>query len=507
MALASVLRQDAAQLRVELDAAVASRDAERGHAETFRRIAESHEASLAEVTATAEALRETTARERQELRATIDNLREKERNEAGENARLEERLAEARAELATAREARDAADARRDDLIRARDDGARQRDAATAESERAQQAAASARDAYERELGLHAAHVQALNASVAACRAAVAECEGLRGAAPAAAAPAARGMRADEEVAKRCAALERQNELLHAQVSLAAQTVERLQRRRADGAAADDAAPAPDADARLAELREVVVFVRREKELAEAKLAVEARGRRRDAARAASAEEACAAARAERDALLRARDGAANEGLGGDAEQRRRAAAQQLSLLRESNATLRAEASGQRAAADGLRNELRRLRAAVADPRDRQLSDLRARAEGAEKARQAAERDAAAWRRRVDALVAGGATRVDADEHRRVEEALRKAEDQCGDLRTRASQAAADARDEKNRCKALDAAWARDAARSAQRFLRDKRAEALNRRALDEAARAQAASWLLYTSPSPRDRG
>ena len=63
----------------------------------------------------------TTARERQELRATIDNLREKERNEAGENARLEERLAEARAELATAREARDAAEARRDDLVRARE--------------------------------------------------------------------------------------------------------------------------------------------------------------------------------------------------------------------------------------------------------------------------------------------------------------------------------------------------------------------------------------------------
>ena len=487
LALASVLRGDAAQLRVELDAAVAARDTERGHAETFRRIAESHESALTEATATADALRATTARERQELRATVDNLREKERNEAGENARLEERLAEARADLASVKAQRDAAEATRDDLTRARDDATRQRDAASSESERAQQAAASARDAYERELGLHAAHVAALNASVAACRAAVAEAKAARGAAPVALTPAVRGLRADEELPKRCSALERQNELLHAQVSLAAQTVERLQRRRADGATEE--VDTPDADARLSELREVVVFVRREKELAEAKLAVEGRGRVRDAARAVAAEENAAGLRAERDALLRARDGTSNEGLGGDAEQRRRAAAQQLSLLRESNATLRHEASGQRAAADGLRNELRRLRAAVSDPRDRQLADLRAKAEGAEKARQASERDAAAWRRRVDALVAGGATRVDADEHRKVEEALRTAEDACDELRTRAARAVAAAKDETNAAKLLDAGWARDAARAAQRFLRDKRGEALSRRAIDEGAR------------------
>ena len=228
--------------------------------------------------------------------------------------------------------------------------------------------------------------------------------------------------------------------------------------------------------------------------------AVEARGRRRDAARAASAEEACAAARAERDALLRARDGAANEGLGGDAEQRRRAARSSFPYCgsRTRRCARRRRASAPPPTACGTN-------CGGCGPRSRTRATgssrtCGARAEGAEKARQAAERDAAAWRRRVDALVAGGATRVDADEHRRVEEALRKAEDQCGDLRTRASQAAADARDEKNRCKALDAAWARDAARSAQRFLRDKRAEALNRRALDE-ARGGRGCWRTARPP------
>ena len=78
-----------------------------------------------------------------------------------------------------------------------------------------------------------------------------------------------RGQTVRRMAAKRVAALERQNELLHAQVALAAATVERLQRRRGDDAVdgADDAPAESEAEAKLRDLREVVLFVRREKEL------------------------------------------------------------------------------------------------------------------------------------------------------------------------------------------------------------------------------------------------
>ncbi|KAK7254705.1 spindle assembly checkpoint protein [Aureococcus anophagefferens] len=87
--------------------------------------------------------------------------------------------------------------------------------------------AATARDAYERELGLHAAHVAALNAATAACKAAVASATPAlkKAAAATPEAPAPAPAAADDEAAKRLAALERQNELLHAQIAVASSTV------------------------------------------------------------------------------------------------------------------------------------------------------------------------------------------------------------------------------------------------------------------------------------------
>ena len=309
-----------------------------------------------------------------------------------------------------------------------------------------------------------------MNAAVAAGRAAAAECARLRAAAAAApgpqtsslgvegldeAAPAALGpgrdaeasalRRARDDARGRVRTLERQNELLHAQVSLAAATVDRLQGAAARDGGAEDAeneggagGGAPGTrDDEVRDLREVVVFVRREKEVAEAKLAVSVRDGERAAARARSSDEAAAAARAERDALLRERDGHRAQGLGDDAQQRRDAAAQQLSLLRESNATLRAEANGAKAASDSLRGELRRLRERVADPRDRQKAELKAKLDAAERAKESHERDATAWRRRVDALLARGATAVDAEAHRIVEDRARRAEDAADDVKKR----------------------------------------------------------------------
>ncbi|KAH8061996.1 hypothetical protein JL721_8709 [Aureococcus anophagefferens] len=353
--------------------------------------------------------------------------------------------------------------AERDGAAAAATPSPRQRAAA----DRAAQSAATARDAYERELGLPRPTSP----------------RSTRPPPPPAPAPAA----VDDEAAKRLAALERQNELLHAQIAVSVVDRRRLQRRGGALAGGGDAAAGAesDAEARLRELREVVLFVRREKSWPRRSSRCRS-GRGRAEARAQTSDDALATVRVERDALLEQRDA----GPGGLGEHAQNAEREQASLLRESNASLRADAAKHKAAAEALRAQLDKVHASHVEPKHKLVAQLKAQVATKEQERASHERDASAWRKRVDALLSKVTEKIDADEYRAVEEKLRKAEDQLADATEAAAAAKRELGAAKTKIESLDAAHASDAAAAAQRYLRSLRADGLHRRSLTDAAAA-----------------
>ncbi|KAH8055000.1 hypothetical protein JL722_8419 [Aureococcus anophagefferens] len=216
----------------------------------------------------------------------------------------------------------------------------------------------------------------------------------------------------------------------------------------------------------------------------------EARGvERTPPPRAQTSDDALATVRVERDALLEQRD-AGPGGLGEHAQNAERARAEQASLLRESNASLRADAAKHKAAAEALRAQLDKVHASHVEPKHKLVAQLKAQVATKEQERASHERDASAWRKRVDALLSKVTEKIDADEYRAVEEKLRKAEDQLADATEAAAAAKRELAAAKTKIESLDAAHARDAAAAAQRYLRSLRADGLHRRSLTDAAAA-----------------
>lgn len=500
-ALTSVLRADADALRLELELATAARDGERARCDELTTLVKSHEAALAEAQSTAEELREDFEKRLADANSAVD--------EANATA------AESRAALA----ARDAAveehntevqslSAQLQDAVEAANDAIARADAATARRDEAEEAAGKAQalltDASlerERELAVHVAHVAALNASTVACMAAIAERDALQqrlGAfdehdseKAAAESAAVLAVKAELDTAnERVTELEKQRDILTNQFALATATVERLERRGNEETMVSSPSPQgeeTDNDRAVRELRQLVDMLRRDKELAEAKLAVSERGRSRDAARAKAANEALAVARAEREALAKDLEKLHPEGIssaGAHAE----AAAQQLSLLRESNAQLRSTAQRAQERLSTVKREAEEVRAKLGPTND-ELAAAKSRISSVERELAAKEREIAAWRARVDSLVAKSKKKQDENDRQRESE-LEDAHKECENLKLDLERVAESLEEATRLANRRDAAWAKDVAQSSARYLRSLKADMLHRKALENASSA-----------------
>mmetsp|Transcript_11765 Transcript_11765/g.17596 ORF Transcript_11765/g.17596 Transcript_11765/m.17596 type:complete len:1662 (-) Transcript_11765:267-5252(-) len=486
LSLAAVLRADADGLRAELEAVTAALASEQSRCDDLTAVAKSHEVALAEARSVTETLRNRLDSEVKRLEGRCAAADSREQNavqalEAAEAAWSALRLeANSNAETVSALKlVKENAEA---DAAAAR----LARDVASAEAKRAADSVHEARDRYARELQIHAAHVDALNAATACCDAAIREIERERISKNDDQSQIAQVLQAKEvdlkaqveklQVAtRRIGALERQNDLLHSQLALASAQIERL----------DDGLPSntteDDYTLRLQELQEVVDFVRREKELAEARHLVAERGRQREAARATTADEALAAIRVERDNLIKQiRSSEHEKQVGGSAT-----ALSQLSLLRESNAALRAEAADMKAKLEKERSLTTDLRSRLAPSQD-EIAALKAKVQGLEQTIASRDRELEAWQKRVDLLVAQAAKRRD-ELQKEAEAELTSVKE----LHRKASQELEIAHKSKaaleSRLVLVDASWARDVAQAATRGARSARADFLHRQALARA--------------------
>lgn len=393
----------------------------------YKAIAEAHEKSLAELSRASDAWKATQERklevleaERQQLQDDLATARARVKEHVTElhtlRTELDQVEAAHREQLSAAQEQQRAAE------IRA--DGA-QREIATLRDEIAQLQAdvATTQSNYERELQLHAAEVAKASAARKvledeqakrqALAASVSELETRLAAADNEAQRELARLRQDvRDAAEANESLTQQNKLLHAQLERAATQVRRAHEQELMKSVLDKRASADAAmqqhDKEVDDLRSVIAFLRRESDIASSKLDVAQQEVQRYRAQVFSLESTTERLRDEIKALAATASAASTTTSSGDATvsdaAKRFAQLEQLSLLRESNATLR----------DESQKSLAKLRAEEAKVAalDTQLAPLRA-SEAALKSRVAAlEQEVATlneankrWKQRVDQLV------------------------------------------------------------------------------------------------------
>ncbi|OQR97045.1 nuclear mitotic apparatus protein [Achlya hypogyna] len=347
----AALETAAEDAKRELHAALAAKQTAETHAEQYKVISEAHEKSLAALSASSATWKAAQAAALEAAVAERDATKE-------EMAKLQKKMLENMVEENKLRQEMDAWDAAKRVAVQQAEerallaekarDAAQREAAALAEQLTALDAdLARARDDYSRELQKHSAAVVAGNDLRR-------EMDEVRRAAKAEAA-AATGLRdtlatiedrhaeavgrlqaaVDEAVAAK-AALAEQNALLHSQLAVLAQDIG----REHDAAVRAAGETSGDAEKQLRDLRGVVTYLRRELDIAASKLELATQEALRYQTTARALEKTVDKLKAEQEAGLKLQASAL---LTTEDQAKRAAALDTLSLLRESNAMLRAE--------------------------------------------------------------------------------------------------------------------------------------------------------------------
>lgn len=218
-----------------------------------------------------------------------------------------------------------------------------------------------------------------------------------------------------------------QNTLLHSQLEKIAEQIERMQ--GGQGGTRDASIAETDTDEvatlrkTIVELREVVKFVRADKDLVQAQLDAARRVAERERAVASVAKRSLEEARAELKLLQDKVDGSPAGGETEGPQEKLKAAQQQTKLLGESNAHLREEMRKLESSVSALKAELESAKSASI-PSDKQLKVLETEKAGLLAEKESLQREINDWKGRVQSLVSRF-NQVDPAEHASL---LKKAE-------------------------------------------------------------------------------
>lgn len=421
--------EDSATRDLQLDRALKETESLRAqvaaaelHAEQFRKIGVSTEAMLKE-------LRERSAASKGAMEEQINGLQaelEKTRAESGERLasalKSEEEISELQ-EKARELEKKHAEDlSAANEKIRISEElsvqAVKQMEALRQDAEACQQAARSAQSNYERELQLHASaaararesasamesmrvQLAMLNQKISDMTASSIQLEKNVGENKSAHAKEMEQLR-EEKIA-----LQQTNNLLHSQVQALGVQVERLHNSKSGAIATEETAPAEGDEsednalaASLAEMREVVRYMKREREILEAKLSVLETENARHAGTIAALQRSLDEARAELRKSLE------NKGSGRSEDEFNRLMAEvtQLNIVRESNAHLRGENEELSKRNNSLSRELKISQEALSPLKD-ELRRLESMQVSLMAERDSIANDATYWKDRLHQLV------------------------------------------------------------------------------------------------------
>lgn len=500
-----------------------------GHAEQFRRISTTNEAALKELRAkaaeTRAALEEEASKARQERDVAVAELAEHRASTSNLLGEVEEVREQLRAANAASAEA---ARALQDEVALARQQSEQvsgQLELLKADAVKFQAAAKSAYANYERELQLHAEAERQLRSrddELGAAKDALAAAQ--HQAADMSAALIRKEGSVEEERARfraeeallkeQLEGLQRSNDLLHAQVQSFGVQVDRLQESRVAAATAGEStaatAPAtasPDssdqvspsagaeevADLRKSnnELREVLRYLKKEKDMIAARLAVAETESSRHQGELHVASRALDEARAELKRELDRRVTVRSE----EEFARLMAEVTQLNLVRESNAHLRGENEELSRRATQAAEELAALRSAKA-PLEEALRKAQAEKESLELVNDQLSNDVGYWRERLQKLVSRY-NDVDPEEHRLVKAQLEQTQAALASAQADLAAAATQAKEQTDALAAKDkelaaAAASREGAVSSANQLRSKLREFKTAKDASEAKVAEA---------------
>lgn len=234
-----------------------------------------------------------------------------------------------------------------------------------------------------------------------------------------------------------------QNSLLHAQLEKIGDQIEKIQGGK--GSEATEVSGDPSAIHKTEiELREVIKFVRSEKEMVQTQLDSARRAAERERAAAAIAKRSLDEARAELKVLQESTQGSI-AGAASDIEGMKEkliAAEQQTKLLGESNSHLRAEVKKLEASLSNAQTDLTSAKSASA-PSEKRQKELEAENAGHVAEKESLLREINDWKGRVQSLVSKF-NQVDPAEHAKVVKKVETLEAQVKELETKKTEAETD---------------------------------------------------------------
>ena len=204
-----------------------------------------------------------------------------------------------------------------------------------------------------------------------------------------------------------------QNTLLHSQLATLGDQIEKIQSDKVEAAVASgvEGEGEPETETlrkQISELREVIRFMRSEKEMSQAQVDAARRTAEREKAAAAVTKRSLDEARAElkvlRSQQATARAEVSNDDRNKNLAEKLEASNEQLTLLRESNSLLREETDKLQALVTSLQSELADVKASVA-PAEKKQKELEVDKAALEAEKASLSRELEAWKGRVHSLV------------------------------------------------------------------------------------------------------
>lgn len=467
----SILAAENAQREVDLDQARSECEALRTqlqvaekHADQYRKISATTESLLKDLRERSAASRSAHEQEIAALKSELDTLKN-EMSERRESTMMSVKEAEeARAALSEAskKHEEDLA-ALRNELVLAKEAQARveeQMEVLKSDTAVFEAAAKEATSNYERELTMHAqvasqlrkveSNLDSVKSELASTKQKMAELSATCIRAEKALEDERARSKAMHETAKEeAAALRHTNDLLHSQVQTMSLQVSRLENERMRKVSGDDGkegevvagASSEEVSDELiemrqasAELRDVVRYMKRERDMLEAKLSLTETEKNRYIAESASTQKALDESRAE---LKREIESRSQNARSEDEFAKLMQEITQLNVVRESNAHLRSENMQLKSSKDELQRAVDAAREQI-QPLNEKVIRLEANLQTMETERLALVNDAAYWKDRLHQLVSRY-NDVDPEEHRELKEKLQQTEAELVQLREQAA--------------------------------------------------------------------
>mmetsp|Transcript_18894 Transcript_18894/g.27951 ORF Transcript_18894/g.27951 Transcript_18894/m.27951 type:complete len:1878 (-) Transcript_18894:926-6559(-) len=227
----------------------------------------------------------------------------------------------------------------------------------------------------------------------------------------------------------------KQNDVLHCQIQTLSDQLEKVQSDRIDKSTESPDSAEENADRmQVSELREIVKFMRSEREMSEAHLDAARRTAEREKAASVVMKRSLDEARAEIKILQASMKSKDDGDLSSNLESKLKVAEEQLLLLKESNKLLRVESEKLQLSVTELKADLSNEKKSV-EPIVKKEKELLVEKAGLEAERSSLQRELESWKNRVQSLVSKF-NQVDPEEHQRIVKEAENVRKECSVLKT-----------------------------------------------------------------------